>query len=99
MGLIESTLHKLSTPLVERIRASLVREHAASHNDVVRRHLLKRIHLVDDELRGRGVPYLLLDEGRAIVCTTCHLTSHHPLDVREKYCGRCHVFHDNPAHD
>jgi hypothetical protein len=30
-----------------------------------------------------------------IRCHTCHLTSYHPKDVEERYCGNCHRFHEN----
>jgi len=32
--------------------------------------------------------------GYQITCRICHLTSAHPRDVAEKYCGRCQIFHD-----
>lgn len=32
-------------------------------------------------------------DGRSITCHLCGLTSHNANDVRERYCGRCHVFH------
>lgn len=31
-----------------------------------------------------------LREGRAVRCPRCGATSHHPMDVQEGYCGRCH---------
>ena len=31
-----------------------------------------------------------------IKCHTCGLTSWNFNDVRERYCGKCHVFHDDP---
>ncbi len=34
-------------------------------------------------------------EGPAIKCLTCGLTSHHPEDVRHKFCGKCGVFHED----
>ena len=39
---------------------------------------------------------ILLDtgEGRAIRCNVCGMTSYNANDVRERYCGRCHVFHE-----
>lgn len=40
-------------------------------------------------------PYRLLDEGQAIECLRCGAISHHPEDVRHRYCGRCHRFHDD----
>ena len=30
----------------------------------------------------------------SITCFGCGLTSFHPEDVRKRYCGNCHVFHD-----
>ena len=32
----------------------------------------------------------------AFVCPYCGAESHNPNDVRERYCGRCHVFVDDP---
>jgi hypothetical protein len=32
-----------------------------------------------------------------IQCLRCGFTSYHPKDVAEKYCGYCHVFHEDPA--
>lgn len=32
-----------------------------------------------------------------IVCPQCGWTSHHPIDVIERYCGRCHAFHADMA--
>jgi len=30
-----------------------------------------------------------------IRCHTCGRISYHPKDVKERYCGACHKFHDN----
>lgn len=30
----------------------------------------------------------------SIRCPKCGRTSHHPEDVRQRYCGNCHQFHD-----
>ena len=30
-----------------------------------------------------------------IVCPKCGMVSHHPMDVKERYCGNCHAFHDD----
>ncbi len=32
-----------------------------------------------------------------IMCLTCGRVSSNPNDVAEKYCGYCHVFHENRA--
>lgn len=29
-----------------------------------------------------------------IVCPRCGAVSHHPKDITERYCGRCHRFHE-----
>jgi hypothetical protein len=31
-----------------------------------------------------------------IKCKTCSLTSYNPNDIKEKFCGRCHKFHETP---
>lgn len=33
-------------------------------------------------------------EPESITCPQCGRTSFHPVDVRERYCGACHRFHD-----
>lgn len=30
--------------------------------------------------------------GLSITCPRCGMTSHHPVDVAERYCGNCHTF-------
>jgi hypothetical protein len=30
----------------------------------------------------------------SITCPQCGRTSHNPNDVRERYCGYCHQYHD-----
>ena len=36
-----------------------------------------------------------LDQQPYIVCPKCGMVSHNPNDVRERYCGNCHAFHDD----
>lgn len=43
-----------------------------------------------------GKTFLLLEDGAAIQCLLCGLTSHHPTDVEQRYCGRCHRWHQSP---
>ena len=31
----------------------------------------------------------------SITCPKCGRTSYHPEDVRQRYCGACHRFHDD----
>jgi len=49
--------------------------------------------------RGKGQirTYRLLDDGRAIECRRCGLTSHNLNDVRELFCGNCRLFHTHTA--
>lgn len=37
-------------------------------------------------------PYAVPPE--SITCPRCGMTSYNPNDVREKYCGNCHEFHE-----
>lgn len=32
---------------------------------------------------------------QGIKCLTCNLTSYNTNDIRYRYCGYCHVFHDD----
>jgi len=38
-----------------------------------------------------------IDGRPLIVCLLCDAISHHPGDVTNRYCGRCHVFHEMVA--
>jgi hypothetical protein len=38
--------------------------------------------------------YTISPDGHSITCHTCGRTSHNLNDVRERFCGNCHVFHD-----
>jgi ribosomal protein S27AE len=35
-------------------------------------------------------------EGSSFVCPRCGAVSYNPHDIAEHYCGRCHVFVDDP---
>lgn len=39
------------------------------------------------------VPYLEVENGKAIMCLKCGLVSHNPNDVERRYCGACKEFH------
>lgn len=39
--------------------------------------------------------FTISPDGKSITCLMCKTTSHHPEDVENHYCGRCHVFHDD----
>lgn len=32
---------------------------------------------------------------QSIACPRCGKTSHHPQDIAQRYCGFCHIFHDD----
>jgi hypothetical protein len=37
--------------------------------------------------------YRIAADGKSITCLRCGLTSWHSEDVRQVYCGNCHIFH------
>lgn len=39
----------------------------------------------------------ITEGGRAIRCLLCERTSYNANDVSERYCGACHLFHDDLA--
>jgi hypothetical protein len=39
--------------------------------------------------------YSIAPDGKSITCQRCGLTSHNLHDVEHRYCGHCHVFHDD----
>lgn len=41
-----------------------------------------------------GSTYTLSEDGASITCRRCGLTSHNRKDVEQRYCGRCHEFHE-----
>lgn len=42
-----------------------------------------------------GIEAIREREGQTgICCHTCGFVSYHPEDVRQRYCGHCHVFHE-----
>ena len=49
--------------------------------------------LASEVLAAAGVKYWISPWGDSITCTKCRKTSHNPNDVKERYCGFCHVFH------
>jgi hypothetical protein len=48
-----------------------------------------------DYFLGNFIPktYVLVNNGKAIVCTRCGMTSYHLADVENKYCSHCKKFH------
>ena len=41
----------------------------------------------------------MIEQQCYIVCPKCGRVSHNPNDVRERYCGACHAFHDDLLRD
>lgn len=40
---------------------------------------------------------ITLREQHGIKCLRCGMTSFHPIDIANRYCGRCHIFHEDLA--
>lgn len=38
--------------------------------------------------------FTVSEDGKAITCLVCGMTSHNPHDVANRYCGNCRVFHE-----
>lgn len=48
-------------------------------------------------MRGsREVEMKFSDELPSITCPKCGFRSHNINDIRQRYCGNCHAFHDDP---
>ena len=41
--------------------------------------------------------YVISDDGEAIQCLICGSISYNPGDIKNRYCGHCHEFHDELA--
>lgn len=54
---------------------------------------LNRLSTMVDAPHDRS--YRIIEQGRAIECLGCGAVSYHPEDVRHRYCGHCHQFHDD----
>lgn len=39
--------------------------------------------------------FKISEDGKSITCLRCKRTSFNPNDVEQRYCGFCHVFHDD----
>ena len=48
---------------------------------------------------GLGYDLIVAKETNRLVlgirCHTCQRVSFHPKDISERYCGHCHVFHED----
>lgn len=42
--------------------------------------------------------YEIAADGTTITCHQCGRKSYHPDDIAARYCGYCHVFHDDECH-
>lgn len=73
-----------------------------TEGDRVTYHLLKDLERLPPEPTYRLVRtpgHDAVPEIVGIQCLFCGLTSWHPEDVRELYCGHCHVFHERVESD
>jgi hypothetical protein len=50
--------------------------------------------LPPESFERQGTTYTISKDGQSITCLICGMTSYNPNDVRERYCGNCHGFHD-----
>jgi hypothetical protein len=57
--------------------------------------------VADDRVLKYGVGYHLVvvtDRSRLVLgirCLRCARLSFHPKDIEERYCGACHIFHED----
>jgi hypothetical protein len=59
-------------------------------------HAAEIMALIASEVMAQeGVRYWISPGGDSITCTKCRKTSRNPQDVAQRYCGHCHVFHDD----
>lgn len=45
----------------------------------------------------RTISYMLNFQETVLFCRLCGHASANPEDVKNRYCGHCHLFHDNLA--
>lgn len=50
--------------------------------------------IIKSDSRGRGAWGAPLE---GFKCLNCGRVSYNPHDVEQRYCGACHVFHDEPG--
>lgn len=81
--------------MAERTGAEATRAAAADMREALERLIAAR-GAQFTTLRGFVVVYLVspVDVRPAIVCITCGMASFNRNDVKEKYCGHCHRFHE-----
>jgi ribosomal protein L37E len=49
----------------------------------------------EDSGDAQAVTYHIVHDGKAIRCLMCGFVSYNKNDVEKRYCGQCHVFHDD----
>ena len=47
------------------------------------------------EVPGYPDTFVISENGKSIKCLHCNTTSHNTKDVQYRYCGKCHMFHDD----
>ena len=45
-------------------------------------------------VKSEGYEVVFENGQKGIKCLKCHLISFNEHDIKHKYCGNCHVFHD-----
>jgi Zn finger protein HypA/HybF involved in hydrogenase expression len=50
---------------------------------------------VDARSRMQNASYTISADGRSITCHHCGMTSYNRNDIAQRYCGHCHLFHDD----
>jgi hypothetical protein len=73
---------------------AVLEEHEIAALDLAAEYLrLAGSHLAD---RQTGTGEIIMGEV-AIKCRLCGRVSHNPNDVKNRYCGNCHHFHEGPS--
>ncbi|MDB6022975.1 MAG: hypothetical protein JWQ04_2832 [Pedosphaera sp.] len=66
--------------------------------DFKRFHDPRKFHLpADHPPSEETAKYIITNDGASIGCKTCGRVSFNLNDVREKYCGFCHKFHNQAS--
>ncbi len=48
---------------------------------------------IDDE-KFNVKTFQISEKGDSITCVICGMTSYHPGDIKNEYCGNCHQYHE-----
>jgi len=84
---------ELARILARQVAGEAARGHNVS--PAMRQFAEEQALKITEVIVATGVPYLLVDNDKAILCFTCGMLSHNPDDITQKYCGHCHKFHED----